>query len=221
MRRRRLDASKESKRIFLVIGSSDGCGTTHTAFLLAYYFWSCRAKRVCYIEMNGSDEVNSLAYPIGEALQALGEEEVNRPKRTGKSGNPLDQFHYHGLHIYCNCVASQVCELLGKDYEVYIVDGGNSHGIPKVEVIRPDEIFVVCDGALWKTKKLEKWLQNSQGALDGQQYRYLIPYASGQQLRRYGSYFGEEFLGIPYNPIPYNLRPATIKAIQKAVETTF
>lgn len=104
-----------------------GTGTTHVSLTLANYLCSKMGMKTAYIELNATNQIRAL---------------------NKKQGTQV--FSYRGIDIFPNTSVTSLSEILGFNYQYFILDMGVLNTHTTQEFLRCDKPLLVCSPSKWK-----------------------------------------------------------------------
>jgi hypothetical protein len=108
---------------------------------LANFLCGKQGRKVAYIELNTTHQIESLS-----------------------PGTGTKPFSHKGIRVYPHTTITSLPELLGQDFDVFLLDMGVLNTYTAKEFIRCDRQFLLCSLNSWKQEhtcqKLEALLKN-------------------------------------------------------------
>lgn len=170
-----------------LIGINRGVGVTYTGMLLASYFGREKRIRTAYLECNNRTDFERLQ----RAYEWSKEED---------SSFSLDRVTYYKQVAY-----NRIPEILGHEYDCYILDFGTDITNNIDEFIRCGSKIIIGDMAIWNRSRMVSFIKNMEDTKGSRQWTYMIPFAKDSLIRRMTNETNRCFLSIPYEPDPTSL----------------
>lgn len=178
-----------------LIGVNRGVGVTYTSMLLASYFGEEKRIKTAYLECNDHKDLEKLQ----EAFEWSDEED---------NCFSLDKITYYKQVGY-----KQIPEILGLDYDCFVIDFGTDYTDAIDEFIRCGSKIIVGDIAIWNRMRIVSFIKNMENMKGSRYWIHMIPYAKGSLIRSLCNETKRCFLRIPYEPDPTSLSRDTNKLL--------
>ncbi|MDD4111983.1 MAG: hypothetical protein PHC56_03000 [Herbinix sp.] len=192
---RRLSASisPQNKLTIGLLGVNRGVGVTYTGMLLASYFASERRFKTAYLECNNHRDF------------ALLREAYEWSKENDYSFS-LDRITY-----FKQVTLNRIPEILGGDYDCYILDFGTNYTVAMDEFIRCGNKIIIGDIAIWNQIRMVSFIKDMESIKGSKHWIHMIPYAKDNLIKRISIETKRCFFRIPYEPEPTSLSRDTHK----------
>jgi len=175
-----------------VSGLQGGCGTTHTAIMIAEYLHRCCGYNTAYVECGTKNEIGELA----EGVQG--------------------SFYYDGICMY-PAAGDKALNLIRKnEHQAVVVDYGSG------ACRRPTELWncyiqcIVASASVWKQKELLRWAEHTPKSQQ-KNYRILIPCADQQIVNRVRRECQITVWPIPVQQDPFGIKPPVIQFMNSLI----
>ncbi len=192
---KRLSASidLQNKLTFGLLGINRGVGVTYTGMLLASYFAREKRFRTAYLECNNHTDFELLrgAYEWS---------------KENESSFSLDKITYF-KQVAFSCIP----EILGDDYDCYILDFGTNYTDAMDEFIRCGNKIIIGDIAIWNQIRMVSFIEDMENMKGSKHWLHMIPYAKDNLIKRISIETKRNFLRIPYESDPTSLSKDTHK----------
>lgn len=192
---KRLSASisPRNKLTIGLLGINRGVGVTYTGMLLASYFASERRFKTAYLECNNHKDFTLL-------------------KGAYEWSNENDSsFSLDGITYFKHVALSRIPEILGDNYDCYILDFGTNYTDAIDEFIRCGNKIIIGDIAIWNQIRMVSFIKDMEGIKGSKHWIHMIPYAKDNLIKRISIETQRCFLRIPYEPNPTSLSRDTYK----------
>ena len=183
---KRLSASISPKNKFTIglLGINRGVGVTYTGMLLASYFGREKRIKTAYLECN-----NHMDF-------ALLREAYEWSNETDSSFS-LDKITY-----FTQVAFNRIPEILGDDFDCYILDFGTNYTDAMDEFIRCGNKIIIGDIAIWNQSRMVSFIKDMENMKGSKHWIHMIPYAKDGLVKRMSIDTDRYFFRIPYEPDP-------------------
>lgn len=182
-----------SKFTIGLLGINRGVGVTYTGMLFASYFAMEQRARTAYLECN-----NHFDLPLLKKTYEWDKE--------NDSSFSLDRITFYEQVAY-----QRIPEILGDDYDCYILDFGTSHTDAMDEFIRCGSKIIIGDIAVWNQRRMISFIKDVENIKGSNHWLYMMPHAGDRIIKRMAAECGRSFYSIPFEPDPTSLSRDTCK----------
>lgn len=177
-------ASHRNKVTIGLLGINRGVGVTYTGMLLASYFGLEKGIKTAYLECN--DHMDFIR--LEEAYEWSSEDDSS--------------FSLDGITYYKQVANIRIPEILGDEYDCYILDFGTDYSNYLDEFIRCGNKIIIGDSAIWNQSKMVSFVQTMNNIRSSNHWIYMIPNAKDRLIKRISSEIRSCCYSIPYEPNP-------------------
>ena len=174
----------KGREVIGLIGTHHGVGVTHTALLLAFYMCEGLGKKTALLECNEHYDM-TLIQKVYE--WSLSEE---------------NSFSFHQITCYPEVGPNRIAQLLGGDYDCFILDFGTDRMANKDEFLRCGTKIVVGGQSEWDRLKLHHFVKASETIRGSDAWLYLIPQANDKTVLKIRKEINCKVLSVPFNQEP-------------------
>lgn len=195
---RRLSEGKDprSKYTIGLLGINRGVGVTYMGMLLASYFAIEKRAKTAYLECN-----NHFDFPLLRRAYEWKEEND-------------DSFSLDKITYYEQVAYQRIPEILGDDYDCYILDFGTNYNDAMDEFIRCGSKIIIGNTAVWNQIRMISFIKDVENIKGSKHWLYMIPNARDSLIKRMSAESRSCFYSIPYESDPTSLSNNTYKLFQ-------
>lgn len=164
-------------KVIAVIGTKEGCGTTHFCISFANYLTNVKGKKVAVAEMGKRTSLGYLA----------------------KSGQVIENqgFVIKGITFFEGCNQERLTYILMKEYDFCILDITGNYEEYREEFLRSSLSVVVCSTCLWEIHITKAILSKIHEDEKIKKIVYLYFHGSKYQERKVSGLVESPFVKIP------------------------
>jgi len=174
----------KGREVIGLIGTHHGVGVTHTALSLAFYMCEGLGKKTAFLECNEHHDMTLIQKVYEWSL-----EEAN-------------SFSFHQITCYPEVGTNRIAQLLGEDYDCFILDFGTDSKANKDEFLRCGTKIVVGGRSEWDRLKLIHFAKASETIRGSDAWLYLIPQANDKMILKIRKEIDCKVLSVPVNQEP-------------------
>lgn len=173
-----------SRTVIGLIGIHHGAGVTYTGLMLTFSLGIGSGMKTAYLECNNHHDL--------ELLQ----ETYEWNREDGHS------FTMDCITFYKNVSQNRIADILGEDYECYILDFGTDFKGNREEFLRCGWKLVLSGYAPWCLRKLIRFTRSEKPIRGREAWLHLLPCADKKVVARMAKETGRVIHPVPYEPDP-------------------
>lgn len=181
-----------------LLGASNGCGVTHTSFMLANLL--NKHYKVAVVEMNSSKDFQEIQYAYDG-------------RKDGK------QFRIKNVDYFKMVDEMQLIEIANHKYDFIVLDLGSFDEIYDIETfLRADIKMIMSHGSDWKTRHLDVLFKELGFRDKFNEWKICIPFIPEKMLGDIKEDYTNDLYSIPYHVNPFKLNKETEEVLIRMVE---
>jgi hypothetical protein len=172
------------REVIGLIGTHHGVGVTHTALMLAFYMGEEHGKKTALLECNEHQDLRLI-----QTAYEWSREEASF-------------FTFHKITFHPEVNPNHISELLGEDFDCFILDFGTDRNRNKDEFLRCGTKIVVAGRSEWDRQKLHRFVNASKAMRGSENWLYLIPQANDKTVTSLKREVERKVYAVPVNQEP-------------------
>jgi hypothetical protein len=172
------------REVIGLIGAHRGAGVTHTGLMLAFYLGEELGKKTAFLECNKHRDMEL----IFNAYEWSREEAYS--------------FSFRKVTCYRDVTKQQIAEILGEDYECFILDLGADFIDSREEFLQCSTKIVISGRSEWDLQKLTRFVHATENLRASEGWLYFIPQANDKIVTKVKNEVKRKVWSIPYTEEP-------------------